>query len=69
MSAVGGAHEGWPNPEAFNALPGSIRAKLYSDFADAGKMTWVSHEGPLKVCVMCVFISESVSVFVQTSST
>lgn len=39
----------WPTPGEFNALPLSSRTKIYSDYGDAGKMTWVPHEEPPKV--------------------
>lgn len=38
----------WPTPGEFNALPLSSRTKIYSDYGDAGKMTWVPHEEPPK---------------------
>lgn len=48
-SVSSGKMDHWPTPDEFNALPLSVRSKLYCDFGDAGKMTWVPHDEPVKV--------------------
>lgn len=59
MSTSTEGQQGWPSVEAFNALSQSTRTKVYSDYGDQGKITWMPHEDPPKVGVLCFVIGGS----------
>lgn len=59
MSTSTEGQQGWPSVEAFNALSQSTRTKVYSDYGDQGKITWMPHEEPPKVGMSCFVIGGS----------